>query len=111
MNEPAIEDVYSSFNVFVRRNPKTSNFKAVLECIRDLMNTNFVVPEWLRDLLLGYGDPAAANYTKLKQPITTLDFNDTFLSYEHLVSSFPDYKVNNNLEIVGLKQFKKREKA
>jgi len=57
------------------------------------MNTNFVVPDWLRDLLLGYGDPAAANYTKLKTSIPCLDFNDTFLSYEHLVASFPDHKV------------------
>lgn len=65
----------------------------MLECIRDLMNTNFVVPDWLRDLLLGYGDPAAANYTKIKEPIGTLDFNDTFLSYEHLVQSFPEHRV------------------
>jgi len=57
------------------------------------MNTNFVVPEWLRDLLLGYGDPAAATYTKLKTAIPCLDFNDTFLSYEHLVSSFPDHTI------------------
>ena len=92
-NDPSVEDVYSGFNVFVRRNPKTSNFKAVLECIRDLLNTKFVVPEWLRDLLLGYGDPAAANYTKIKQPIANLDFNDTFLSYDHLVQSFPDHQV------------------
>ena len=49
------EDIYNSFNVFVRRRPKENNFKAVLESIRDLMNTNFVVPIWLRDLLLGYG--------------------------------------------------------
>jgi intron-binding protein aquarius len=102
MNNPlSAEDIYSSFNVFVRRNPKTSNFKAVLESIRDLMNTNFVVPDWLRDLILGYGDPAAANYKKLNQSIPTLDYNDTFLSYEHLVASFPDHKVelvDNNKE-------------
>ena len=49
------EDIYNSFNVFIRRRPKENNFKAVLESIRDLMNTNFVVPIWLRDLLLGYG--------------------------------------------------------
>jgi intron-binding protein aquarius len=89
------EDVYSSFNVFVRRRPKENNFKAVLECIRDLMNTNFVVPDWLRDLILGYGDPKAAHYREMKQPraIAVLDFNDTFLSYEHLVESFPGYEV------------------
>ena len=32
------EDVYSSFNLVMRRKPKENNFKAVLESIRDLMN-------------------------------------------------------------------------
>jgi hypothetical protein len=31
-------DVYSSFNLVMRRKPKENNFKAVLESIRDLMN-------------------------------------------------------------------------
>jgi intron-binding protein aquarius len=93
------EDVYTTFNLFVRRRPKENNFKAILESIRDLMNTKFVVPEWLRDLILGYGDPNSAHYTQLTKPspIPTLDFNDTFLSYEHLTSSFPGYE----LELVG----------
>lgn len=90
------DDIYASFNVFIRRRPKESNFKAVLESIRDLMNTNFVVPEWLRDLLLGYGDPAAANYKNMKQCIPSLDFNDTFLSYDHLKESFPNYNIQSN---------------
>lgn len=34
-----------------------NNFKAVLESIRDLMNEDCVVPPWLHDILLGYGDP------------------------------------------------------
>ena len=59
------EDVYETFNVFMRRKPKENNFKAVLETIRDLMNTKCVVPEWLHDLLLGYSDPGAAHYSKL----------------------------------------------
>ena len=95
INGTAKEDIYSQFNVFIRRRPKESNFKAVLESIRDLMNTNFVVPDWLRDLLLGYGDPAAAHYSNMTQPapLPTLSFCDTFLSREHLISSFPDYQV------------------
>ena len=48
-------DVYETFNVFMRRNPKENNFKAVLETIRDLMNTNCVVPQWLNDVFLGFG--------------------------------------------------------
>ena len=53
------EDVYSSFNVLMRRKPKENNFKAVLETIRELMNTTCVVPDWLHDIVLGYGDPAS----------------------------------------------------
>ena len=90
---PGSEDIYSTFNVLVRRKPKENNFKAILESIRDLMNTNFVVPEWLRDLVLGYGDPASAHYSKMKQKQPTLDWNDTFLSYEHLTASFPSYEI------------------
>lgn len=90
------EDVYSTFNVFVRRRPKENNFKSILESIRDLMNTHFVVPTWLRDLLLGYGSPASASYTNLKdpKPIPRLDFCDTFLSREHLLASFPGYEID-----------------
>eukprot|EP00116_Pleurobrachia_bachei_P008460 sb/3468722/ len=38
------EDVYDSFNILLRRKPKENNFKAVLETIRDMMNTECVVP-------------------------------------------------------------------
>lgn len=85
------EDIQTTFNLFIRRRPKENNFKSVLESIRELMNTKFVVPEWLRDLILGYGDPASAHYSNMTKPapVATLDFFDTFLSYEHLQASFP----------------------
>ncbi|CAF0926502.1 unnamed protein product [Adineta ricciae] len=87
------EDVYETFNVLMRRKPKENNFKAVLETIRDLMNTNAVVPDWLQDLILGYGDPASAHYSNMKNKIPTLDWNDTFIDVKHLRASFPDYKI------------------
>ena len=59
-----LQDVYETFNVIMRRKPKENNFKAVLETIRDLMNTECVVPDWLHDLILGYGSPAAAHYSQ-----------------------------------------------
>jgi intron-binding protein aquarius len=94
-NQVIKEDLYNTFNVFVRRRPKENNFKAILESIRDLINTNFVVPEWLRDLILGYGDPNSANYKYIKNPspLLTLNFNDTFLSFDHLKESFPEYEI------------------
>lgn len=89
--EQGAPDVYSGFNLLVRRKPKENNFKAILECIRDLMNENNIVPEWLREIFLGYGDPAAAQYQNLplEDQLQTVDFKDTFLSAEHLRESFP----------------------
>ncbi|XP_075145338.1 RNA helicase aquarius [Haematobia irritans] len=87
------DDVYESFNILMRRKPKENNFKAVLETIRHLMNTECVVPTWLHDILLGYGDPSAAHYSKMPNQERSLDFNDTFLSYEHVRDSFPHYEL------------------
>ena len=53
-----------------------NNFKAVLESIRDLMNEDTVMPDWLHDIFLGYGDPAQAKYTHMPadQLLQTIDF-------------------------------------
>ncbi|XP_028036701.1 RNA helicase aquarius isoform X2 [Bombyx mandarina] len=87
------EDVYETFNIVMRRKPKENNFKAVLETIRELMNTECVVPDWLHDIVLGYGDPGQAHYTRMPNEIATLDFNDTFLNMDHLRNSFPGYEI------------------
>ncbi|XP_036448843.1 RNA helicase aquarius isoform X1 [Colossoma macropomum] len=87
------EDPYETFNIIMRRKPKENNFKAVLETIRNLMNTECVVPDWLHDIILGYGDPGSAHYSKMPNQISSLDFNDTFLSIDHLKSCFPCYMV------------------
>jgi intron-binding protein aquarius len=78
--------VYGSFNLIMRRKPKENNFKAVLETIRDLMNTRCVVPDWLHDVFLGYGDPGQS--TTIDE-VPTINFNDTFLDINHLRSCFP----------------------
>ncbi|MBN3298778.1 AQR helicase, partial [Amia calva] len=87
------EDVYETFNIIMRRKPKENNFKAVLETIRNLMNTDCVVPDWLHDIILGYGDQGSAHYSKMPNQISSLDFNDTFLSIDHLKACFPDYTI------------------
>ena len=87
------DTLYDSINVIVRRKPEENNFKAVLETIRDLMNTKCVVPEWIHDVLLGFGDPSAAHPSQLPSSIKTLDFRDTFLGIEHLQASFPGQEV------------------
>lgn len=87
-------DAYTGANLVVRRKPEENNFKAILECIRDLMSEReAAVPEWLHDTFLGYGDPAAASWTNLPSAIHTLDFKDTFLDAAHLRASFPGRSV------------------
>jgi intron-binding protein aquarius len=68
------QDVYETFNILMRRKPKENNFKAVLETIRELMNTKCVVPDWLHDIILGYGDPGAAHYSRSVPYCMILDF-------------------------------------
>jgi intron-binding protein aquarius len=84
----------SSFNLLVRRDVRANNFKAVLQTIRDVMNSSAqggAVPEWFLDILLGYGDPSDVHYTSLPKGIRVdrADFGYTFSSAAHLVSSFP----------------------
>uniref|UniRef100_A0A1I7T695 Intron-binding protein aquarius n=1 Tax=Caenorhabditis tropicalis TaxID=1561998 RepID=A0A1I7T695_9PELO len=93
MEEANKVDIYDTFNLLVRRDSKTNNFKAVLQTIRDLLNTECVVPDWLTDVILGYGEPDSAHYSKLSSAVPELDFNDTFLSLDHVKESFPGYKV------------------
>ena len=69
--------------------------------IRELMNTVCVVPDFLHDIILGYGDPGAAHYHALQDKrrsegekiVEEINFNDTFLSFEHLRHSFPSHEV------------------
>ncbi|KAL7673149.1 hypothetical protein ACOME3_008020 [Neoechinorhynchus agilis] len=92
-------DVYSSFNVIVRRNPKENNFKSVLETIRSLMNANSTLPSWLHDLLLGYGQPNSAHYSQLVDSNNDwCDWNDTFLDGNHIVDVFDG---DHEVEFIG----------
>lgn len=91
--EKGADDVYSTFNILMRRKPKENNFKAILESIRDLMNETCIVPDWLHDIFLGYGDPAAAQWINMTNLLEKVDFKDTFLDAAHVKESFPNYQV------------------
>lgn len=91
--EKGAENVYGTFNVLMRRKPKENNFKAILESIRDLMNETCVVPEWLHNIFLGYGNPSAAQWMNMPDLLEVIDFKDTFLDANHVQQSFPDYQV------------------
>ncbi|KAJ0637624.1 putative intron-binding protein aquarius [Helianthus annuus] len=91
--EKGAEDVYGTFNILMRRKPKENNFKAILESIRDLMNETCIVPDWLHDVFLGYGNPSAAQWTNMPDLLETVDFKDTFLDADHVRECFSDYQV------------------
>lgn len=78
--------VNNKFHLFVRREPEKNNFKGVLETIRSLINTKFVVPDWLKNLLIGFGDPMEAHCSSLnaESESVTLDYFDTFPTFDHL---------------------------
>ncbi|KAM1064414.1 hypothetical protein ACFX2A_029060 [Malus domestica] len=87
------EDVYGTFNILMRRKPEENNFKAILESIRDLMNEYCIVPDWLHNIFLGYGNPSAAQWTNMPDLLETIDFKNTFLDADHLKECFPDDQV------------------
>ncbi|KAF3577400.1 hypothetical protein DY000_02035589, partial [Brassica cretica] len=93
--EKGAEDVYGTFNVLMRRKPKENNFKAILESIRDLMNEYCIVPDWLHNVFLGYGNPSAAQWPNMPHLLKTVDFKDTFLDAKHLSECFPHYEGSN----------------
>jgi intron-binding protein aquarius len=57
------------------------------------MNEEAIIPDWLHDIFLGYGDPGAALWHNLPGQLRTVDFKDTFLDVEHVERAFPQYKV------------------
>jgi intron-binding protein aquarius len=79
-----------TFNVIIRRKGAENNFAAVLESVRDVMASSLNVPEWLQDVLLGYGDPNGASYTEVENPVLRIDMRDTFLDWAHLNGCFKD---------------------
>ncbi|TKA23353.1 hypothetical protein B0A50_07561 [Salinomyces thailandicus] len=82
-------DVYDSVNVVVRRRSRENNFKPVLESLKQLALSDTPLPSWLQDVFLGYGDPTSASYKRLPNRLTSVDYRDTFLDWQHLVESLP----------------------
>jgi intron-binding protein aquarius len=99
--------LYEGFNLLVRRDPRSNNFRAVLETVRDMMNDAAegapILPPWLSDIFLGYGDPQRAHYSSwpAEKQANDVDFRDTFLSAAHLVESFPGRAVEFRDEATG----------
>ncbi|KAL3662875.1 hypothetical protein V7S43_012277 [Phytophthora oleae] len=63
-------EAYEQVNLLVRRKPRENNFKAVLDTVAGVWhdaNKEDLLPAWLHDLFLGYGNPAVAEYKRIYQ--------------------------------------------
>ena len=85
----------ASFHLVMRRKGKENNYPAVLSCLQQMLAGDDVgerdVPFWLRDVLLGYGNPEAATSpmgTSESSDVMSLDFGDTFQDEDHLRECF-----------------------
>lgn len=89
-------EVYGDFQLIIRRKSKENNFKAILTTIRDLMKSDNLIPNWLEEVLLGYGDLESESYGEFKSKLSkNIDFYDTFLNYDHYKQNFIE---NSNIE-------------
>ena len=83
-------DIYESVNVIVRRSQRENNWKKILESIQNLALSDVPLPYWLQEVFLGYGDPTSANHSRLSNRPKTVNLQDTFIDWQHLVDSFAD---------------------
>ena len=90
-------EVYGSLHLIVRRKAKENNFKAILSTIRDVINSDVKIPEWLENILLGYGSMKSEEYLEFKNKTFNpkkVNYFDTFLDQAHYQETFQD---NSNL--------------
>lgn len=93
------EGVYRGLNVIIRRKQRENNFNAVFATVKELIlsEDDVVIPEWLSDVFLGFGNPAAASYGLVQDHFEDypkeIDYGHMFADKQHLVESFPDASV------------------
>lgn len=87
-------DAYQQVNVLVRRKPRENNFKAVLDTIVGASgdaNREELLPSWLHDLFLGYGDPSAATsqsiYKQRQQKEVRVSLLDLVADADHALET------------------------
>ena len=100
--------IYEGFNLLMRRDGVNNNHPSILETLNQItseVGEGKLLPPWLHDVFLGYGDADDGSYAGVKMKryaeITPgvskvtdyIDFGTAFKSIEHLKASFPDFKV------------------
>lgn len=86
--EAGKKDVYDSINLIIRRHQRENNFNKILQTIKSLTLSDAVLPSWLQEVYLGFGDPASASFDRLTNRLKTIDFRDTFIDWQHVIDSF-----------------------
>ncbi len=56
-----------------------------------------MLPSWLHDVFLGYGNPKSGAYYSLSNRLPAISFSDTFLDAGHLANSFPGATVADSV--------------
>lgn len=99
-------DAYEKVNVLVRRPPGESNFKAELDVITSaytLASVEDVLPAWLHDLFLGYGDPSAATYKAIlkqrEEKEVRVQLLDLVVDAEHVVETCLDGEAKRLVDV------------
>ena len=90
-SDDTADDVYTTFNLLIRRKAKENNFKGVLSSIRDILQAkqrDVELPPFMRDVFLGYGDVESSCYWRLPDERRRMEFVDSFLDERHVVQSF-----------------------
>lgn len=108
--------IYEGFNLLMRRDGVNNNHPSILQTLNQItseVGEGKLLPPWLHDVFLGYGnvDDASFSGAKMKRyaEITPgvskvtdyMDFGTAFKSLKHLGASFPDYKVKKEGEGCG----------
>ena len=90
-SDAAADDVYTTFNLLVRRKAKENNFKGVLSSTRDILQAkqrDVELPPFLRDVFLGYGDMESSQYWRQPGERRRVEFVDSLMDDAHVAASF-----------------------
>nr|KAJ3423060.1 hypothetical protein HK105_003691 [Polyrhizophydium stewartii] len=85
--------VYGSFNVVLRLERRHTALIPMLETLRDAISLDATLPDWLQDLVLGYGDRNGAHYTNVSGDMRSVHLGRAFADWNHLKRSFPDWRL------------------
>ncbi|GMM36482.1 hypothetical protein DASC09_038070 [Saccharomycopsis crataegensis] len=88
------KELYGTFNAIIRRKKKENNFCMILESVRALLSSEINLPNWIADILLGYGDPTGESYKNQHRRASILDFSHVFDSFDHLKECLPNYEIS-----------------